>query len=57
MSYPRFADMMVRDYPTYNWEPLSVTTSDNYELTLFHVWNEAKQTALGPQGPVLFQHG
>ena len=42
MSYPRFADMMVRDYPTYNWEPLTVTTSDNYELTMFHVWNEAK---------------
>ena len=48
MSYPAFADAMSTLYPTYQWEPIPVTTTDNYELTLFHVWNEEKRTELGP---------
>ena len=57
MSYARFADLMSTSYPSYKWEPLTVTTSDNYELTLYHVWNESKRDELGAQGPILFQHG
>ena len=34
-----------------------MTTSDNYKLTLFHVWSEEKRKELGAQGPILFQHG
>ena len=57
MSYARFADLMAYSYPNHNWEPLTVTTSDNYELTLFHVWNEKARNDIGAQGPILFQHG
>ena len=57
MSYTRFKDLMSQAYPDYQWEPITVTTSDDYKLTLFHVWNEEKRTELGAQGPILFQHG
>ena len=57
MSYPRFSELMTKAYPSYQWEPLTVTTIDNYKLTLFHVWNEEKRKELGAQGPILFQHG
>ena len=57
MSYRRFADLMASSYPNHKWEPLTVTTSDNYELTLFHVWNEQARNEIGAQGPILFQHG
>ena len=57
MSYARFADLMASSYPSHSWEPLTVTTSDNYELTLFHVWNDEARNKIGAQGPILFQHG
>ena len=57
MSYTRFADFMSASYPDHTWEAINVTTNDDYELTLFHVWNAAKRTELGAQGPILFQHG
>ena len=53
----RFADLMSSTYPTLQWEQLTVVTADRYELSLFHVWNEAQRDALGAQGPILFQHG
>ena len=41
MCYTRFATLMTEAYPTYYWEPLTVTTIDKYELTMFHIKNEA----------------
>ena len=57
MSYTRFSDVMLKAYPAYKWEPITVTTNDDYKLMLFHVWNEEKRKELGAQGPILFQHG
>ena len=57
MSYSRFEEVMATKYPTYQWEAIKTTTSDEYILTIFHVWNEEKKNELGPKGPVFFQHG
>ena len=54
MSYTRFKDVMNTWYPSYTWEAISVTTDDNYILTMFHVWNDEKRDST--KGPVLFQH-
>ena len=54
-SYPRFDDVMVAILPSYRWEAIEVTTSDDYILTMFKVWNEA--TIDASKGPVFFQHG
>ena len=34
-AYPRFADVMTKY--GYDWEPVNVTTEDNFILTTFHV--------------------
>ena len=45
---------MAQSYPSYSWKAMEVTTSDDYILTMFHVWNEETRDA--SKGPVLFQH-
>ena len=55
MSYELFSDLMAESYPQFNWEPLTVTTSDNYILTLMHVWHPENRDS--GKGPVMFQHG
>ena len=55
MAYPRFESMMDSNYCGYEWEAITVTTADDYILTLFHVWNPEKRDP--SKGPVLFQHG
>ena len=55
MSYPRIEAIMEYEYPLYSWEALEVTTSDDYILTLFHIWNP--YTRDSTKGPVMFQHG
>jgi len=53
MSYPKFDALMATELLSgYQWEPLTVTTSDNYVLTLFHVWSDEKRDA--SKGPILF---
>ena len=47
-------DYWTPDYP-WTWEAIEVTTSDNYILTLFHMYNE--ETVDESLGPILFQHG
>jgi len=34
-QYPRFADAMTKY--GYDWEPMTVTTEDDYVLTTFHI--------------------
>ena len=55
MSFPTFESVMLERYPLYKFEPLEVTTSDGYILTMWHVWRE--EFATSDKGPVLFQHG
>ena len=43
-------------YPGYEWEPIIVTTEDDYVLTMFHIWNPETRDAEN-QGPILLQHG
>ena len=50
-----FAEIMALKGDTYQWEAIEITTSDNYILTLHHVWNT--ETRVKSMGPVLFQHG
>ena len=56
MSYPRIEAVMAGYYPTYRWEPITVTTEDDYILTMFHIWNPDTRDSLN-KAPVLFQHG
>lgn len=53
--YAVFETFMSTNYPDYSWEPLSATTSDEYELTLFHLWKEGEMD--DEKTPLLFQHG
>ena len=55
MPYRTFGDIMAEKYPSFEWEALTVTTSDGYILTLHHVWKERRLDA--EKGPILFQHG
>ena len=55
MSFARFETVMSISYPTYEWEALTVTTADDYILTLFHVWNPTTRDS--DKGPVIWQHG
>ena len=54
MSYALFEQLMAESYPQFYWEPLEVTTSDGYILTLMHVWGDNQDET---KGPVMFQHG
>ena len=54
MSYLRFEAIMEK-YPNFAWEPLEVTTADDYILTLFHIWNT--ETHDSTMSPVLIHHG
>ena len=54
MSYPRFEAFMDQ-YPGLSWEPIEVTTSDDYILTMFRLWDP--DTYDSANGPILFQHG
>ena len=50
MSYPKIEQIMAR-WPSHSWEALPVTTIDEYELTLFHIWNE--ETRDSSKGPIM----
>jgi len=54
-DFPAFAAIMDVQYPDYDWEGITVTTDDGYELTLFHLWKEGLMD--DSKGPVMFQHG
>lgn len=45
----------------YDWEPMAVTTDDDYILTTFHILGkkggDAKVNKDGSAGTVLIQHG
>ena len=52
----RFADGMATEaHAKYEWEPITVTTEDDYILTLFHVWNPEVRDE--NKSPVHFQRG
>ena len=54
VDYTEF-DNYLADNTNYNYEPIDVTTSDGYILTLFHLWlDDGMDTDLAP---VFFQHG
>ena len=40
-QYPRFADLMTKH--GYDWEPMTVTTDDDYILTTFHILGKSGQ--------------
>ena len=46
----------MNSYPGYEWEPIIVTTEDDYVLTMFHIWNPETRDAEN-KGPILLQHG
>merc|ERR1712109_176590 len=54
-DFPAFAAIMDVQYPDYDWEGITVTKDDGYELTLFHLWKEGLMD--DSKGPVMFQHG
>ena len=55
-NYPRFGDMM--ESMGYDWEPMKVTTEDDYILTTFHILGKSDGSTAAPsQGSVLIQHG
>lgn len=55
-DYPRFADVMSK--MGYDWEPLTVTTADDYILTTFHILGKTGQPRPDTSaGTVLIQHG
>ena len=41
----------------YDWEPMTVTTDDDYILTTFHILGKSGETRDGSAGTVLIQHG
>ena len=55
-SYPNFETIMA-EYPEegLEWEGIPVTTSDGYQLTLFHIWST--EAADITKDPVYWQHG
>ena len=54
-QYPRFADVMNKF--GYDWEPMTVTTDDDYILTTFHILGKSGEARDGSKGTVLIQHG
>ena len=50
-SYPRFADVMTKF--GYDWEPMTVTTEDDYILTTFHILGKTGEERTADQGSVL----
>lgn len=55
-TYPRFADVMTKS--GYDWEPVLVTTEDDYILTTFHILGKTGEArATTSAGSVLVQHG
>lgn len=54
-DFPDFAWAMDKKYPGYSWEALAVTTEDDYELNMFHIWKEGEM--IEERGPIMFQHG
>lgn len=55
-TYPRFADAMTKF--GYDWEPMTVTTDDDYILTTFHITGKSGVDRNGSSlGSVLVQHG
>ena len=55
MSYEVFSDIMAEKYPQFSWEAIEVTTSDDYILTLMHIWHPERD--IPDRGPIMFQHG
>jgi len=43
---------MDNKYPGYSWEALAVTTEDDYELNMFHIWKEGEM--IEERGPIMF---
>ena len=54
-DYPRFETVMTK--MGYDWEPMTVTTSDDYILTTFHILGKTGGSRDTSQGAVLIQHG
>ena len=54
-QYQSFADVMTKF--GYDWEPITVTTEDDYILTTFHILGKTGQPRDGSKGTVLLQHG
>ena len=55
-TYPRFADAMTKF--GYDWEPMTVTTDDDYILTTFHIKGKTgEELTATSAGSVLVQHG
>ena len=45
-------------YPLYDWEKIIVTTRDDYELSMYHIYNDtARLAADGSKGPIMWMHG
>ena len=53
--YPRFATAMEKY--GYDWEPMTVTTEDDYILTTFHITGKTGEAVTATEGTVLVQHG
>ena len=53
--YPAFAEAM--NQFGYDWEPMTVTTEDNYILTTFHILGKTGEPRNATLGSVLIQHG
>ena len=53
-DHERFEAAMEVHMPDYTWEVITVTTSDSYMLSLYHIYFE--ETLDASLGPVLFQH-
>jgi len=57
-GYETFDELMDDKYPTYDWEKITVTTRDNYELSMYHIYNKtARLAADGSKGPIMWMHG
>jgi len=47
--YSDMREMMNLKYPYHEWEPVQVTTEDDYILTMFHIWSsEHRDPNKGP---------
>ena len=56
MSYERFESVLAENgYDYLQWSAIEVTTTDDYILTMFHIYNE--DTRDSSLGPITFMHG
>ena len=61
MSYPRWDAIISVADADYKWEPMSVTTSDGYILTMMKMWNDSEEMQEKREEfemePIFLQHG